>query len=144
MEEYFNSYSSVFKFAALVVAVVATLILITSLLNKYLFRKKRMSWAHDLTPAFNFAQRLLNALWIVLGLIAISFIFVDEGKYGLLNENFKLVLYLGVLSVLTIVLASTLNLWFKKAIDRKIQDEEDPTNYKFIRYVAVFGVYVTG
>jgi small-conductance mechanosensitive channel len=79
-----------------------------------------------------------------LGLIALSFIFVEEEKYGLLSDNFKLVLYLGVLSVLTIVIASTLNLWFKHVINRRILEQEDPTNFKFLRYVAVAGVYITG
>lgn len=144
MEEYFNSHSSDFKFAALIVAVVVALIIITRLSNKFLIKKRREKWAHDLSPSLNIAQRLLNVLWIVLGLMAISFIFVDESQYSLLNDNFNLVLYLGVLTVLTIVIASTLNLWFKHVIKRRILEQEDPTNFKFLRYAAVIGVYFTG
>jgi small-conductance mechanosensitive channel len=144
MEEYFNSHSSDFKYAALVVAIVAALVISTRLLNKRLLKKRREKWAHDLSPSLNIAQRLLTVLWIVLGVIAISFIFVDEGQYSLLNDNFKLVLYLGILSVLTIVIASTLNLWFNYVIKKRILEQEDPTNFKFLRYVAVAGVYTIG
>ncbi|PVW14643.1 mechanosensitive ion channel family protein [Marixanthomonas spongiae] len=145
MEEYFNSHTSDFKYAALVIAIVVVLLILTRLLNKRLLKKRRKKWGHHhLSSSLNIAQRLLNVLWIVLGIIAISFIFVDEEQYKLLNNNFKLVFYLGVLSVLTIVIAATLNLWFKRVIERKILNDEDPTNFKFLRYIAVVGVYLTG
>ncbi len=144
MEEYFNSHISNFKYTALVVLVVVLLVLFTRFLSKRLLKKSREKWAHDLSPSFNIAQKLLTILWVVLGLIAISFIFVDEGKYSLLNDNFKLVLYLGVLTVLTIIFAAALNLWFKHHINKRIHEHEDPTNLKFLRYVVVSSVYITG
>lgn len=144
MEKFIQAQSSNLMYAAMVIAIVAVLIFITNLLNQRLLRKRQEKWPEDMSSSFNIVHRLLNALWVVLGIIAISYIFVDEAKYSLLNDNFKLVLYLGVLAVLTIVVASTLNLWFKQAIKRRILKQEDSTNFKFLRYIAVAAVYMTG
>lgn len=144
MEDYFNSYTSDIIYAALVIAAVALLIIITRILNKRLLKKRRERLAHDVSPSLRIAQRLLTVFWIILGLMALSFIFVDEAQHALLNNKFKLVLYLGVLTVVTIVVASMLNLWFKHIVKRRIAENEDATNVKFLRYVAVAGVYLTG
>ena len=131
-------------YAALVVAVVIVLIIITRLLNKRFFKRRMQRAGYDLMPSLDIAQRLLTLLWIVLGVMAISFIFVDDGSYGIIDANFKLVFYLGVLTVVTIIGSAAINLWFKHVIQRKIREGEDPTNVKFLQYVAVGGVYLTG
>lgn len=91
----------------------------------------------------NLVRRILNALWLVLGVMAISFLFFGE-VYDRFQYNFRLILYLGLVSVVTIVFASTVNIWFRRSIERKMETNDDPTVHKFLRYVAVFVVYATG
>lgn len=75
--------------------------------------------------------------------MVIFFLFLGE-EYDKFREDFRLVLYLGIVAVITIVIASSVNIWFKRSVARKMSENEDPTAFKFLRYVAVFAVYSTG
>merc|ERR1711991_479855 len=76
--------------------------------------------------------------------MALAFIFIDEEHYKTATTNFFLVLYLGVIAVLTIVIASFVQLWFSKKIKEKTAQQQDATSYKFLRYVAIVCVYFLG
>ncbi|MEQ3665419.1 mechanosensitive ion channel family protein [Olleya sp.] len=89
-------------------------------------------------------KRILNALWIVLGIMAFAFIFIDEEHRKAATSNFFLVLYLGIIAVLTLVIASFVQIWFTRNIQRKKEQEQDATSYKFLRYVVIVGVYFIG
>jgi small-conductance mechanosensitive channel len=69
---------------------------------------------------------------------------VDREKDAALTAYFKLAGYLGFLAVLTIVAATAVNVWFKVKIKEKIENEFDPTSYKFLRYVVVFIICFVG
>ncbi len=64
-------------------------------------------------------KRILNSVWLVLGVIAISFLSFG-GSYESFESNFKLTTYVGFLAILIIVAASTINIGFKKGVERKI------------------------
>ena len=81
---------------------------------------------------------------MVLGVMALTFIVIDKDQYKVATSNFMLVLYLGIVAVVTLVFASLVQTWFKRKIKQKISDNEDTTSYKFLRYVAVFAVYFLG
>lgn len=83
-------------------------------------------------------------MWIILGLIALSFIFVEEAEYGAMSDHFQLVLYLGIVAIGTIVAGTIANSWFKKSTLKNIQNNQDTTNLKFLRYVVVIAIYFTG
>tara|TARA_R110002051_G_scaffold280349_1_gene341952 strand:+ start:7881 stop:8888 length:1008 start_codon:yes stop_codon:yes gene_type:complete len=89
-------------------------------------------------------QKILNALWIVLGVMALAFVFLDEEQYKAATENFYLVLYLGIVAVITLVVASFVQTWFIRSIKEKVTNNEDPTSFKFLRYVAIVAVYFVG
>lgn len=141
MEEYFNTHSSDIIYGGIVVAVVIVLYLLTTLIHNWLLKKRR----NTIDPKLiNRIKLILNVLWIVLGLIALSFLVIEEEKYDALNEHFLLVLYLGVVSIGTIIIASIANSWFKRSIQKRIQDSQDTTNLKFLRYVMVIAIYFAG
>lgn len=144
MEKYLNTHISDLVYGAIVIGIVAVLSLFTNLIHRWILKKRIKKIPNvDATP-FNLVKLVVNALWIVLGLIALAFIFGDDEEYGDMNNHFKLVLYLGFVAIATIVAASSANMWFKKNIRRKVQNDDDPTNFKFLRYVAVFSIYLTG
>ena len=144
MIKFINTHISEIAYAAVVVATVTGSMLITNFLHKRFVNSERKRLGKEVSSSINLIKRLVNGLLLVLGAVALTFIFADEAEYNALKDDFKLVIYLGVLAVLTIVAATTLNLWFKKAIEQRVLSHEDPTSFKFLRYVAVFCVYLTG
>ena len=81
---------------------------------------------------------------MILGLIAISFLFIDIAREALLTKYFKLFSYLGLVTVITIIAIMVSNLWFNYKIKAKIENKEDPTNYKFLHYIIVFIIALVG
>lgn len=143
MTEFFTTYKNQFLYALIVIASIFVLRFLTSLLHKGLMKVRAKRFPGVRESSFNLLRRVLNTLWLVLGLVIISFLSFG-GSYETFENNFKLTLYVGFLSVLTIVAASTLNIWFRKSADRKVAMHEDPTVLKFTRYVAVWAVYIVG
>lgn len=144
MEEFLNIHKSDIIWAVIVVVIVIILRILTNLLHKWLLQQEKRKFPGERTAPVNLIKQILNALWLVLGIIALSYIIVPEEDHGVIKGHFELVLYLGLVSVLTIVVATVANLWFKKSIKDKIENKYDPTSFKFLRYVAVIVIYITG
>jgi small conductance mechanosensitive channel len=144
MEEIITIYQEQILWCIKVIAIVVLLRVITHYFYKWLLKREQLRFPDENFSSLRLARRILQALWLVLGVIALSFVFVDNDNNDAVIKNFKIVLYLGLLSVATIVIAATINMWFKKSIKRKIEEFEDPTSYKFLRYVAVAAIYTVG
>src|SRR5690606_12731169 len=126
-----------------IVAVLAMRVLTNVFYNRLLRRQLKL--LPGVQPkAIHLVKRILNTLWLVLGLIALGFLFVGEDRYGMLKSNFLLILYLSTVAVVTIVLAAFTDFWFRLAIQRKMVAKEDATGTKFLGYVAVFSIYCVG
>lgn len=143
MEEFISTYTP-YIWAVGVILSVLLLRVCTNFLHKWLVKKESEKFPDEKTTPVDLIRRILNALWLVLGLIALSFLFVERDKDQYIISKFNLVLYIGVLAVFTIVAAASTNMWFKKSIKLKVANSEDPTSYKFLRYVAVFSIYFIG
>ncbi|MDX1364852.1 MAG: mechanosensitive ion channel family protein [Arenibacter latericius] len=144
MSDFFEIYRSHLIYALLVIITVLVLRGLTNLLNRWLLKQGSQKFPGERPKAINLVKRILNALWIVLGLIALGFIFVAENKYAILKHNFLLILYLGSVAVITIALTAFANLWFKREIHRKATTNADATSLKFLGYVVVFVIYTVG
>lgn len=130
-----------------VIGVIVTVIILrwlTNILHKWLLKKEKEKYPSETPTSVNLVKRVLNALWLVLGIIALSFIAVGKEKHKILWQNFELVLYVGIVAVITIIAAATTNMWFKHSIQQKIDNKYDPTSFKFLRKVAVAAVYFAG
>lgn len=144
MSHFFEQYKDQIYTGIIIILSVVVLQVATKILYNWLIKKEQKRFPGEDPNTLTLVKRILNALWIVLGIIAFSFLFAERDKYDVLMDNFKLVLYLGFLAIATIVVAATTNMWFKRSIQRKIIAGEDPTSYKFLRYVAVFSIYFIG
>ncbi|MEO9954795.1 mechanosensitive ion channel family protein [Nonlabens sp.] len=144
MEEFITTYKSQIIWILSVIGMVILLHFITKFLYRWLLKKERERFPGEKPTSINLVRVILNALWIVLGAISIGFVFVDKEDNDAMVANFKLALYLGLLSVITIVIAATINMWFLGTIRKKIRLHEDPTSYKFFRYLVVIVIYFTG
>lgn len=143
MVDFFETYKNQFLYALLVIGCVIVLRFITTLVHKWLMKVREKRFPNIRESSFNLLRRVLNTFWIVLGVVFVSFLSFDV-SYDTFVNNFRLTLYVGFLSIITIVGASTLNIWFRNRADKKVAMHEDPTVLKFTRYVAVWAVYIVG
>ena len=144
MTTFLEKYQSHFIYTMIIIGVVALLYLLTNILHKWLLKKEIEKFPNAPVRPINLIKHVLNVLWFVLGVIALSFLFVDNEKDADLKKYFTLASYLGVLSVRTIVAATACNVWFKNKIQEKTKNHHDPTSYKFLRYIAVFFICFIG
>ncbi len=144
MTTFFETYKSQILYAFIIITVVVGLYLLTNLLHKWLLKKKQKRFPDAKSTSVNLVKRILHALWLVLGIIALSAIFTKEEARATLQNHFQLVLFLGFLAVVTIVSGTSVNLWFRNSIQKKIEHNDDPTAFKFLRSVAVFSIYFIG
>lgn len=144
MSDFFNMYIAHIIYAAIVIALVVLLYYITDSIGKWTLRKKEQRFPANPVKTVRILKRTLNTLWLILGIIALSFVFIDRANDAILVSYFMLALYLGTVTVVTIIAATLCNLWFKHKIKEKVLLEYDPTSYKFLRYVVVFVICFVG
>ncbi|MEZ7496432.1 mechanosensitive ion channel family protein [Leeuwenhoekiella aequorea] len=144
MNEFWTANREAIIYAIIVIAVVLFLRFITRQLHKWLEKRALAKFPNEDPATIHLTQKILNALWFVLGIMALGFIFIDEDHYITARENFFLVFYLGIVAVLTLVAASLVQTWFRRNIKLRIENNEDITSYKFLRYIAIFAVYFLG
>lgn len=144
MEDLLNDYSDELIKIGIVVAIMIAAILVTTWGFKKVSQNAILKNNHAPISAFKLVRRILNALWLVLGVMILVLIVFGSRDMAESRQHFKITLYVGLVSVVTIVLASSLNVWFVQSIESKIRHKEDPTSYKFLRYIAVFTIYIIG
>ena len=125
MTEFFNTHKQAIVYAIIVIGVVLLLRFLTKLLHNWLEKRSRRRHPNEEPTTIHLTQKILNALWIVLGVMALAFIFIDEEQYKVATQNFNLVLYLGIVAVVTLVAVSLVQTWFKRNIKEKIANNED-------------------
>lgn len=143
MKEFFKIHQSAIISAVIIIVSVIVLRFLTSLLHKWLLRLRKKRWDNIKPTSIHLLRRLLNTLWLILGIIVLGFLSFGDSTEKFQN-NLKLALYIGSISIITIVLASSLNIWFRRSSERKIRRNEDPTVMRFGRYVVVSIIYTVG
>ena len=125
---------------------ILVLIMVLRLLTNYFYNRMVKKKYSDDAGTFHIVKRILNSLWLVLGMIAIFYLSTPEDSYtyASLAKDFKLVAYLGIVAVVTIVGASSVNLWFRHIITKRKLLNSDTTNLRFLRYLVVMGIYSVG
>lgn len=144
MEQLFHDYKDGLVYIATIVALYFVFRFITNKLYLFALRGFQKKYPNEESRSLRFLKRLLNTLWLVLGVISISFLFVDDDSLVKAQENFEVAVYLGIVAVITIAVSSSANFWFRKGINTKIANEEDSTNLRFLRYFVVYGIYFIG
>jgi small conductance mechanosensitive channel len=142
--EFWTTNKQAIIFAIIVIAVVLFLRFLTKLFHNWFENRARIKHPNEEPRTIHLTQKILNALWIVLGVMALAFIFIDEEQYKAATANFYTVLYLGIVAVLTLVFVSLTQAWFTRNIKEKTKNNQDATSYKFLRYIAIAAVYFTG
>ncbi len=144
MTEFLETYKQDLFFGIIIIAVVIILRLLTNKLHLWLAKEKQRKFPGEPLKSISVLKRILNTLWLLLGLISITYLVVDESHQNTLARDFKTVLYIGIVLSLTVIAATTSNIWFKHDIEKKIATEQDPTSFQFLRYVVLVGIYFIG
>ena len=144
MVEFFQPHKAAIIYGVIVILVVLVLRFSTKRIHDWLAQRALRKRPNEEPRTIHLTLKILNALWIVLGVMALAFVFLDKEKYEAATENFYLVLYLGIVAVITLVVASFVQTWFIRSIKEKVTNNEDPTSFKFLRYVAIVAVYFVG
>lgn len=143
---FFETYKTQLLYIIAVLLAIVVLRFLTNFFYRRLAARAEQKMPGEGTQSLHLVKRILNALWLVLGVITGYYLSTPEDSYtyAALTEDFRLVAYLGLVAIATIVGASTVNLWFRHIIQKKKLQESDTTNLRFLRYVVVFGIYFAG
>lgn len=114
MTEFWNEYKELIFYVFAVIGIIFLLLLITRLVHRWLSKKAKSKYPNEEPATINLIKRVLNTLWVILGIAALSFIFIAEDKYEVAMRNIEIILYLGFVLVLTIVGASIVESLFSR------------------------------
>lgn len=144
MKDFIQENLNAIYYVLAIIGTVLFLLVMTSYSLNWLKRNLQRKFPHQESNTLNLLRRILKSLWVVLGIVAIVFVFIDEQYYQRLQKDFWLIFYLGFVLVLTIVSVSVVQMLFARAIAKRVAEQSDPTSFKFLRNLAVFGVYFLG
>ena len=144
MEEFLETHKLDIIYGIIVIIAVIILRALTNKLHNWLAKEKQRKFPTETTKPIRLLKGILNILWIALGLIALAYLVVDESQQSSLANDFKIVIYIGIVLSFTIISSTTSNIWFKHDIQKKIETEQDPTSFQFLRYVVLVGIYFIG
>jgi small-conductance mechanosensitive channel len=111
--------------------------------SRYLIEKGRNKGFEN----FSFVvlvRRILKIFIVLFFLLFLTYYFVDKENYGFITKNIQTIAWLSFVAVFTIVSAALSNTIFNRLIRKKTSEKENPTSYKFLKYVAAFLIYLTG
>lgn len=144
MSNFIETYSFEIKYVAIVIAIVVILYLLTRVASRWLRKMMKAQFPAASLKPIRLIHQILTVLWFILGVIALTFIFIDVDKETAFTKYFKLFSYLGVVAVLTIVAIMLINLWFRYKAEEKVKHAQDSTNYRFLRYIVISIVGLIG
>lgn len=137
MKEFINTYKSDVIYVLTVIVIVVAIYILTRVLHKWLIKKIKEKLPNASVKPIHVIKRIINVLLLILGVIALTFVFVGTDTTVELKAYFKLFSYLGVIALITVVAVTICNIWFRHLISEKIEQNDDPTSYKFLRYVVL-------
>ena len=144
MIRFIENHLSDIIYIAVVIAILVLLHFLTEAILKWISKKITGKLPRMSPRPINIIKRILTLLWLILGVIAISYVFIDFEKQAVFKRYFKQFSYVGVVSIITIIAINLCNFWFKHNIRRKTEENEDPTTYNFLRYIALSFIGLAG
>lgn len=142
--DFIRTYQTELISSLVTLILVLVMVIITGRLYKWSHTKLREKGYFSSERPLRVIRRILNGLWIILGISVISLFFLGGKTSELVRSNVKLTIYLASVIVVTVIVANLSNYWFKENIQKRGRLEEDATSLKFLRYVVLVAVYFVG
>ena len=137
-----NQYEIIY--ILIVIAVVFTLRILTTFIQKKALKRRIEKYNFKSDGTWRAVRKILNTLWIILGITAILLLFLSGEIHDILIKNSKYIIYSSIVAIATVISASGTNRWFIWKISTKSKRNADPTSFKFIRYIAIGVIYLIG
>lgn len=144
MWTFFKDYQYEIIYIIVTIVVVFLLRFLTTFIQKRALKKTVEKLGYESDGTARIIRKILNILWIILGVTAIVLLFVSGEVRENLLANSKYIVYCTVVIILTVIFASTTNRWFRWKVSKKNETEDDPTSLKFLRYIAIGAIYTLG
>ena len=144
MTTFFNDYQ--YEIIHIIATISAVLLLrfLTTIIQKRAVKKSFNKLGYHSDGTAKIVREILNILWLILAVISIILLFVSGEVHDKLLENSKFIIYCTIVIISTIIFASITNKWFTWKVSKKTIIKDDPTSLKFLRYIAIGGIYTLG
>jgi Small-conductance mechanosensitive channel len=144
MIEFIQKHTTEILYLLLDITVVVILIISTNKLHRLFEKRAQEKFPNEEHVTLFLVKVIMKTLWAILGMSAASLIFISEELYDQASNNFWLLAYIGFIVLITVIGGSVVQTLFTRTIQDKIKTGEDPTSHKFLRYLAVLGIYFFG
>lgn len=105
--------------------------------------ERKWKGASTYASAFRSLRKISKIFLTLLGIGLISYLFVDESFYPILNDNIVRVIWFGFVLTVTVVLAAMSKVYFSNKINSiSHRDAGDITLYKYLSYLVLALIYL--
>lgn len=115
---------------------------------QFLFRKIIARAKQNDSPqlkTYQYIRRLLRFFFILLGMVLMSYTFFEEEMYDTINTHLQRIVWIAVVLLSTLIGVALTQNYFQRKIDwAYTEDFQDPTGYKFMKYLSKFFIYLVG
>lgn len=126
------------------VVIIVFLLWLTDFIYKHLKKRLQRKYNSESISNLRTVKRILNGIWVIIGLSSISFLFLNEQTATLIKAKLTLIIYVGVVLILTIIFTATTQVFFSNKIQNREREGEDATNLRFLQYLATIAIYFLG
>ena len=144
MWTFLKDYQYEIIYTLIVILSVFTLRFLTTFIQKKFIKRRIEKYNLKSDGSSRAIRKILNILWLLLGITAILLLFFSGETHKILLDNSKYIIFITIVALATVIFASTTNRWFKWKITQKSKRNDDPTSFKFIRYIVVGTIYSVG
>ncbi len=145
MSEFINAHMA--EIVALVLIAIFFLISygFIRLVTGFFIRRAKRKYGNDHPHTAIVIRKILVIMLSISTLSAAIIQFLGEEHRGIVSENSEILWYIGLVAVISIIIASRVESYFIKKIKEISETEQgDATGYRFLRYLVVFGIYFIG
>ncbi len=144
MKKFFITHQNDLLLIGITLIAVILLLWLTKFTYGFIIKKLQTKFNPKSLKSLLRVKQILNTLWIIIGLGTMSFAFLNQETIDKVKDKMELIVYVGVVIILTILFAAAMQLFFSKQIQEKIREGEDSTNLQFLQYLGTIAVYFLG
>lgn len=94
---------------------------------------------------YQYIRRLLRLFFVLIGVGLMSYTFFEEEMYDTINAHLQRIIWISAALLGTLIGVALAQNYFQQKIDwAYTEDFQDPTGYKFMKYLSRFFIYLIG
>lgn len=105
---------------------------------------KAKSKGYDDLSFIKLISRILKVFIVIFVFLFLTFYLVDKKHYVFVTDNLKILTYISIVAIVTIILGALSNTIYNRVIKNKTDNKQNPTSYKFLKYVTTSLIYIIG